>query len=94
MADTIAAISTGNVLAGIGILRLSGEDAISIVDKVFKPSSGKPMSERKDRSLVYGELFDKTVSALTFAFAPFPARRTATRAKIRRNCSAMVPPLC
>jgi len=59
MADTIAAISTGSVLAGIGILRLSGDDAISIVDKVFKPISGKPMSERKDRVLVYGELFDK-----------------------------------
>ena len=59
MADTIAAISTGNVLAGIGILRLSGDDAISIVDKVFKPTAGGPMSGRKDRVLVYGELFDK-----------------------------------
>ena len=59
MADTIAAISTGNVLAGIGILRLSGDDAISIVDKVFKPTVGGPMSGRKDRVLVYGELFDK-----------------------------------
>ena len=59
MADTIAAISTGSVLAGIGILRLSGEDAISVVDKVFKPSFGGPMSARPDRTLVYGELFDK-----------------------------------
>ena len=59
MSDTIAAISTGSVLAGIGILRLSGDDAISIVDKVFRPTVGGPMCARKDRVLVYGELFDK-----------------------------------
>ena len=64
MADTIAAISTGNVLAGIGILRLSGDDAISVVDKVFRPSFGGPMSSRKDRVLVYGELFDKNGSRI------------------------------
>ena len=59
MSDTIAAISTGSVLAGIGILRLSGDDSIEIVDKVFRPTVGGPMSARKDRTLVYGELFDK-----------------------------------
>ncbi|MBE6914690.1 MAG: tRNA uridine-5-carboxymethylaminomethyl(34) synthesis GTPase MnmE [Ruminococcaceae bacterium] len=60
MSDTIAAISTGNVVAGIGILRLSGSDAISIVDKVFKPLfSSVPMCARPDRMLVYGELCDK-----------------------------------
>lgn len=58
MSDTIAAISTGNVLAGIGILRLSGSDAISVVDKVFTPFQGAPMSKRKDRTLVYGTLHD------------------------------------
>lgn len=56
MSDTIAAISTGNVLAGIGILRLSGTDAISVVEKVFTPFQGAPMSKRKDRVLVYGTL--------------------------------------
>ena len=59
MADTIAAVSTGSVLAGIGILRLSGDDAIAIADKVFRPSCGGPMASRKDRMLVYGELFDR-----------------------------------
>jgi len=56
MSDTIAAISTGNVLSGIGVLRLSGDDAISIVEKVFTPSHGAPMSARPDRLLVYGTL--------------------------------------
>ena len=59
MSDTIAAISTGNVLAGIGILRLSGDEAIAIVERVFTPLQGAPMSQRPDRMLVYGELRDK-----------------------------------
>ncbi len=56
--DTIAAISTGSVLSAIGIIRLSGSETIKIIDKVFRPSFGKAMSERKDRQLVYGELRD------------------------------------
>ena len=56
MSDTIAAISTGNVLSGIGIIRLSGSDTLEIIDKVFTPAAGKPMSARPDRVLVYGTL--------------------------------------
>ena len=56
MTDTIAAISTGNVLAGIGIIRLSGSDTLRIIDEVFTPASGGPMSAQRDRLLVYGTL--------------------------------------
>ena len=59
MADTIAAVSTGQVLAAIGILRLSGDDTLAVVDRVFFPSHGRKMSERPDRQLVFGELHDK-----------------------------------
>ncbi|MBR2880591.1 MAG: tRNA uridine-5-carboxymethylaminomethyl(34) synthesis GTPase MnmE [Oscillospiraceae bacterium] len=58
MTDTIAAISTGSALSAIGIIRLSGSDTISIIDKVFRPSYGKAMSSRPNRQLVYGELLD------------------------------------
>ena len=37
--DTIAAIATGITNAGIGIIRVSGRDAVSIVDKIFKDHS-------------------------------------------------------
>ena len=56
MTDTIAAISTGQVLSGIGVLRLSGPEAIQVVERVFTPSHGAPMSARPDRLLVYGTL--------------------------------------
>ncbi len=56
MTDTIAAISTGQVLSGIGVLRLSGPEAIAVVERVFTPAHGAPMSARPDRLLVYGTL--------------------------------------
>jgi len=56
MSDTIAAISTGNVLAGIGIIRLSGGDTLQIIDRVFTPGFGGAMSGHADRTLVYGTL--------------------------------------
>jgi len=59
MSDTIAAISTGSALSAIGIIRVSGDDTLSVIDKVFKPSFGDVMSTRSNRVLVYGELHDK-----------------------------------
>ena len=56
MSDTIAAIATGAQVAAIGIIRLSGEESINIIDKVFFPAKGGLMSENPDRKLVYGRL--------------------------------------
>ncbi len=58
MTDTIAAVSTGQVLSGIGVLRLSGPEAIAVAERVFTPAHGAPMSARPDRLLVYGTLHD------------------------------------
>ena len=58
MSDTIAAIATGGQVAAIGILRLSGADAIGIADTLFRPRSGRPMRSSGDRTLVYGNLTD------------------------------------
>ena len=49
MSHTIAAVSTGNVISAIGIIRLSGDDAISIAEKVFTLNNKKPLSEAPDR---------------------------------------------
>lgn len=58
MSDTIAAIATGNVISAIGIIRLSGNDTLTVIDRVFHPASGKVMSASPDRKLVYGALCD------------------------------------
>ena len=56
--DTIAAISTGSQIAAIGVLRLSGPDALPIADAVFRPAGGRPLSAHPRRSMVYGTLLD------------------------------------
>lgn len=56
MSDTIAAVATGAAVSAIGIVRLSGDGALDAADRLFYPYSGVKMSERRDRSLVYGEL--------------------------------------
>ena len=52
--DTICAIATGMGNAGIGIIRLSGEEAISIADRVFKGK--KRISEMKSYTAAYGHV--------------------------------------
>lgn len=54
MSHTIAAVSTGNQVAAIGILRLSGDDCIEIAEKVFS----RPLQSAPDRKLILGELSD------------------------------------
>ncbi len=69
--STIAAISTGRAPGGIGVIRISGEDAILIGDKVFTSFSGKKLSEISGYSALYGKAHDKngdidTAVALVF----------------------------
>ena len=59
MSDTIAAIATGAQISAIGIIRLSGSETLNIIDKLFFPYSGKPMSQSPDRKLVFGQLKDR-----------------------------------
>lgn len=59
MFDTIAAISTPRGEGGIGIVRISGDEAILILDKVFKAKSGKKAVELKNYSINYGQLYDE-----------------------------------
>ena len=56
--STIAAIATPNAAGGIGIIKISGEDAISIAEKCFSPFSGKSLSEMKGYTAAYGQISD------------------------------------
>ena len=58
MGDTIAAISTGNQVSAIGIVRVSGEKSVLLADRLFTPYAGARMQAQPDRKLVYGELRD------------------------------------
>ena len=59
MSHTIAAVSTGNQISAIGIIRLTGDDCAAIAGKVFTLNSRKPLSDAPDRKLCLGTLHDK-----------------------------------
>jgi len=52
--STIAAISTAPGIGGIGIVRMSGEDAFSILNKIFKPKKSFNIEEVKGYTIKYG----------------------------------------
>lgn len=56
--DTIAAISTAIGEAGIAIVRMSGDDSVNIIDKIFVSASGKKMAEAENRKFLYGHIAD------------------------------------
>lgn len=56
--ETIAAIATGTGNSGIGIVRISGEEAFSVVDRIFKGKSGKSLKDSKSHRVYYGHIVD------------------------------------
>ena len=54
--DTIAAISTGMTNSGIGIVRLSGSEALEIADKVYRGKEN--ITEVTDHTIHYGHITD------------------------------------
>lgn len=60
--DTICALATP-AGGAIAVIRLSGPDAIAIVDRVFRSPSGKPLAEAKANTLHYGEIYGRDDNA-------------------------------
>lgn len=57
--DTIAAIATAMSPSGIGIVRISGDDALLIIDRIYRSKSGeKKLSECKSHTIHYGYIYD------------------------------------
>lgn len=55
---TIAAISTAVSPSGIGIVRMSGEEALSIAEKVYRGKCEKRLSDQKSHTIHYGYIAD------------------------------------
>lgn len=56
MNETICAIATSQGVGAIAIIRVSGDDAINIVNKIFK---GKDLTKVKSHTINYGHIIDK-----------------------------------
>jgi tRNA modification GTPase len=58
--DTIAAVATSVGEGGISIIRVSGERALSIVNKIFMGKNGRTLEDIKTYTMRYGNIFNKT----------------------------------
>ena len=56
--DTIAAISTAMAPSGIGIVRISGEDALAIADRVYTGKKEKRLTDQEQYTIHYGFISD------------------------------------
>lgn len=57
MSHTIAAVATPLSAGGIGVIRISGDSAIEIADKVVKTTSGKSLTSLKGYSAAHGKVY-------------------------------------
>ncbi|HEX9021418.1 MAG TPA: tRNA uridine-5-carboxymethylaminomethyl(34) synthesis GTPase MnmE [Nitrospirota bacterium] len=94
--DTICAVSTPPGEGGIGIIRISGADAIAIASKIFRPRTEKRLEAAATHTLHYGHIVDAVSgeivdeSLLTVMRAP----ATYTRENIVEiNCHGGMMPL-
>ena len=57
--DTIAAVATAMSPSGIGIIRLSGDESLEIIDKIYRSKMNKKkISECKSHTIHYGYIYD------------------------------------
>ncbi len=85
--DTIAAISTALGEGAIGIVRMSGDEAIAIADKVYR--GNKKLKAARSHSIVYGHIYDPTTNKLVeeVMVTVMRAPRTFTREDVVEiNC--------
>jgi tRNA modification GTPase len=69
--STITAIATGNAPGGIGVIRISGENAIAIADKVFTPMDSSNLSDLSGYRAKYGNIIidgEKSDNAVALVF--------------------------
>ena len=85
--QTIAAVATPNAPGGIGIIRISGENAIEIAAKIFRPVSGIPLTESKGYCAHFGSVYDNNEKIDEAVCLVFRAPRSYTGEDVAEiNC--------
>ena len=57
--DTIAAIATAMTSSGIGIIRISGDEAFTVASRIFKKKNGKTIDLSRSHTVQYGYIYDQ-----------------------------------
>jgi tRNA modification GTPase len=84
--STIAAIATPNAAGGIGIVRLSGEDAVEIAAKCFYPFSGRDVGAMKGYTAAYGAVRDGETELDDGVLLVYRAPRSYTGENVAEIC--------
>jgi len=94
--DTIAAVATGLGGAGIGIIRISGKNAVDIGNALFVNPKEKTLSEALSHQLLYGRIIDpvtkKEVDEVLISKMKAPHSYTAEDV-VEINCHGGIVPL-
>lgn len=76
--STVAAISTPIAVGGISVIRISGEAALSIAEKLFKPFGHVAVSEMEGHTCVYGRVVSEGETVDDALLTVFRAPRSYT----------------
>ncbi len=77
--DTIAAIATGMNTAGIGIIRISGDDSFSVVKRIFRNAAHQALDEIESHRVYYGYIYDDDHLIDEVLLIPMKAPKSFTR---------------
>ncbi|MCD5401518.1 tRNA uridine-5-carboxymethylaminomethyl(34) synthesis GTPase MnmE [candidate division NPL-UPA2 bacterium] len=92
--DTIVAISTPLGEGGIGIVRLSGPDSLTLADRIFQGKDGRKPSRMPTHTLHYGYIMAEEIPLDEVLLTIMRAPRTYTREDIVEiNCHGGIVPL-
>jgi len=93
--DTISAIATAIGEAGIGIVRLSGSEAIEIAAKLFRSASGKKVTELPSRYAAYGHAIETATGNVIdeCLLVIMRAPHSYTREDVEIQCHGGIVPL-
>lgn len=77
---TVSAISTPYGRGGIAVIRISGNEAFSVADKMFRAKNGKKLADMSGGRVVYGDILygsdiiDDGLASVFRAPIPLPGR--------------------
>nr|WP_320024086.1 tRNA uridine-5-carboxymethylaminomethyl(34) synthesis GTPase MnmE [uncultured Acetobacterium sp.] len=94
--DTIAAVATGMGGAGIGIIRISGDQAVELGNNLFVNPKGKTLKTAKSHELIYGKIIDtethKDIDEVLISKMKAPHSYTAEDV-VEINCHGGIVPM-
>ena len=85
--DTIAAVATALNDSGIGIIRVSGDEAISIVDRIYKSNGENRLLDFHSHTIHYGFIYDENELIDEVMVSVFKAPKSyTTEDTVEINC--------